>query len=600
MKKTHTNTLPKRPRIRTTWDLKGLYYTSEHDPRIEKDIQKVERAYEQFARTYRSADFTSSPARLKKALQDMERLSSMKEAAGPGRYFAFRHVLNAQDHVAEKKLNLLTQRLTKAENEVLFFELRIAKLPKKQQKVMLASPELAPFHYFLERTFLEAQHVLNEDQEKILNLKSNPASSMWVAATNKMLASRFVTFNRKSIPLNEAIEMVSTLASKEKPKLWSLIIAQLKELSEVAENELTAVITNKRIDDELRSYPHPYSATILGYEDNEKSVLNLVDVVSSTGFSLSRRFYRDKAQLHGVKHLDYSQKYDPIGKTSPLPFDDAVDICREVFYGVHNTYGTIFDEMLASGRIDVFPRKGKQGGAFMSGDVNQPTQVFLNHMNDFKSLETLAHEMGHAIHTERSKTQRPFYQQYSTTTAETASTLFENLLFAHVYRGATEKERAVLLHDRIGRDIATVQRQIAFFNFELDLHHAVRNQGAITKTELRDLMTKHLRAYLGNGVNVKEDDGYSYVYVSHFRYGFYVYTYAFGMLMSSLMAQRLTENPQYAKEIDRFLTSGGSDTVANIFKSIGFNTNDPETFKTALTQHGDQIRAFGSLVKKRK
>ena len=234
----------------------------------------------------------------------------------------------------------------------------------------------------------------------------------------------------------------------------------------------------------------------------------------------------------------------------------------------------------------------------MSAASGHPIQVMLNHLTDFKSLETLAHEMGHAIHADRSATQSPFYDGHSIITAETASTLFENLVFDAVYTQVDDATKLVLMHDRIMRDISTIQRQIAFFNAELEIHETIHKAGGMTNHELRTCMTKHLRSYLGKSVTVTDDDGYSYVYVSHLRYGFYVYSYAYGLLMSTIMAKRYAADTTYAATIDTFLTAGESATVSDIFKLVGIDTTKPDTFTVALSKMRDDVKTYEKLLKK--
>ena len=235
----------------------------------------------------------------------------------------------------------------------------------------------------------------------------------------------------------------------------------------------------------------------------------------------------------------------------------------------------------------------------MSEEIGHPVHVFLNHVPNFKSLETLAHEMGHAIHAHRSAVNSPFYQSFSIVTAETASTLFENLVFDAVYNQASEKDKAILLHDRITRDISTIERQIAFFNAELEMHDTIHAHGSMQNHEFAACMEKHLKSYLGPSVRVTKEDGNSYVYVSHLRYGFYVYSYAFGLLMSTLMSQKYKEDKSYIEKIDKFLSAGSSDTVVNIFKSIGIDTTKEDTFLKALDNHAADIIAFEKMVNKR-
>lgn len=598
-KYTPVQKLPKIAHIKKEWDLKGLYYKNERDPRIEADLQAAEAAYTAFAKRWKNKDFTANATILQRALTEYETLAGKPEISRPGRYFAFRSVLNTKDHVAEKSLALISKRLRTASDQILFFSLTLGKLPKKQQQTFLQEPRLSHFHYFLERLFLNATHDLTEPEERIIRLKNRPAQTMWIDAVEKIISNRTITFKKQTFSIPEAYENLDSYNLNDRKKLWALIREQLEQIGEFAEHEFNAIVSDGHNEAELRGYKKPYSPTALAYEDTEKSIENLVEAVSTKGFALSRRFYKLKASLHGVEKIDYMQKYDPLGREPEVNFDQAITICRDVFYGLKDEYGKIFDSMLTKGQIDVFPRAGKRGGAFMSSETGHPTHVFLNHTNTVRSLETLAHEMGHAIHSERSAHNSPFYDGHSITTAETASTLFENLLFDAIYSQAPESEKMSLLHDRVSRDISTIQRQIAFFNSELEIHQTIAREGALKNEELASILYKHLCSYLGKAVDVKPEDGYSYVYIPHLRYGFYVYTYAFGILMSTIMANNYKQDPRYIENIDAFLCSGSAATVADIFKSIGINTSQENTFLTALENHERDIKELERFAKKR-
>lgn len=596
--KYHTQTqLPKLGKIKDTWDLTNLYYTSEKDPQIEKDLVMAERAYAAFAKKYRNKDFTSTAKKLRAALDESTALGEMPAARTPAYYFSFRTVLDAHDTVAQKQLSLIDNRLTKAGNQILFFGLALAKIPKTLQKQYLKDQTLAVYHYDLEQTFKNAKHLLTEPEEKILNLKSDVSRGMWINGTDKILSKRSVVYKGETIPLNAAIDRVNTVSTKERPKLWKLCTDQFRDLAEIAENEINAVVTNKKINDELRGYKTPYEATIAGYENNEKSVLALVEAISTKGFALSRKYYKLKAKQVGVKTLPYANRSDDVGKGISLSYEDAVTICRETFYEMDEQYGAIFDTMLENGQIDVYPKPGKSGGAFCAHATNIPTFVMLNQVDSTRSFTTLAHEMGHAIHSERSKIQPSIYDDYSTTTAETASTLFEGIAQQKLIDALPASQKLNMLNQRIGEAIATICRQIAFFNFEKELHETIRTEGAMTWQEMAKLFQKHVQAYMGPAVEVTEEDGLSFVYVGHFRNFFYVYTYAYGELMSNIMTQKYNENPDFVEKIDKFLCAGGSDTVENIFKSIGINANKTETFLESLKTLEQDIKEFEKLTK---
>lgn len=579
--------------VKTAWDL-SLLYSSAQDPRIEKDIAAAEAAIDAFAKKYGKDPKLTTPARLKGAFKDYEKL--IEDARGDRgiMYFAFRRELNARDEEAEKRLNQISERLTKAGNKLLFFGLRIGALKGKDRTRLLEDKDLLKYRYYLEGIFRESDHLLTEPEERIMNLKGTPASELWIAGTEKIMNKRTVRFKGKNMPLQEAINKVVRMGRKDRHALWKEITDECHLLAEIAENELNAVVINKKINDELRNYEKPYSATVLGYENTEKSIEALVDAVSKYGFKISHDFYKLKSKITGEK-LSYVDRMIGSGGETKIPFKEGVETLREVFYGLKSEYGEILDRMLANGQVDVFPKAGKTGGAFCASGVSQPTMVLLNQVDDLRSLTTFAHEMGHAIHAERSKLQPAIYQGHTISVAETASTLFENLVFKALLPKLSPKAQVSALHNKLDEDVASIMRQIAFFNFEKDLHMTIRKEGSMTREEMARMLQKHLKAQLGPAVEVTEADGYSFVYVSHFRRFFYVYSYAYGNLISNVLAKKWSEDPRYIDKIDQFLTAGCSQSPEAIFKSIGVDTANPEFWNRGLARMEEDVKTLARL-----
>ena len=588
--------LPKLPSYKTEWDL-SVYYKNEKDPKIDRDIEATIASYKAFAKKWRNKKFTTDSKVLKAALTEYEALAGDPNVSRPSRYFELRSCLNANDSAADKALALIRKRLRPASDEILFFTLELGKIPKATQKAFLTDPKLAHFKYFLEQVFRGAAHDLTEAEEKIVRLKGQ-AVGMWQQLTDKLLSTTEIEWKGKKMALPEAIDSIDSQKSTDKPKLWKIIVDKLETFGIVAEHEFNALITDVRTEDELRKFETPYSGTAIAYQHDDKSIKSFVDTVTKKGFGLSKKFYELKAAYHDVEKIHYSQKYDSIGTAKSVSFDEAITVCRDVFYKVNPIYGQAFDEILVKGQIDVYPKKGKTGGAFMYAQTGHPLKVMLNQVDTMKSLETIAHEMGHAIHSVRSALNTPLYDGHTILTAETASTLFENLVFDALYEVADDKTKLILLHDKITGDIATVQRQIAFFNCELEIHNTIHEKGAMTHAELKDCMHRHLKSYLGKAVEVTPDDGNMDIYLGHLRAGFYVYTYAFGHLLSSVMAAKFEANNDFRSEIDTFLTSGQSASAVDIYKRIGFDITTPDIFTEALKDQERDITTFKKLLKK--
>ncbi len=578
-----------------TWDLTVLY-TGADDPNIEKDIARFESSVNAFVQEYGGwTGEYSKPELLKKSLASYERVTSSPNASRAGYYFGLRRELDAHDDEAEKKLNLLSDRLTKAGNKLLFFVLSLGKIEETTQKKLLTDPSLKKWHYYLHGVFEEAKHHLSEKEERIMSLKSNSSYGLWIAGTDKLLNRKVLSWKGKKLPLSEALELIAKLPKADRRKLWALAVAEMKTLGAVAENELTAIVLDKKVNDELRGFHAPYSATMLGYENSERSILTLIETVKKH-YAISHRFYALKARMLKEKKLWYADRNVGVGKDARVTFENATATLRSVFHDVNQEYAKILDRMLVEKQIDAFPKSGKTSGAFCASDVGLPTYVLLNFLPDTHSLRTYAHEMGHAVHAERAKIQPHIYQGHSTAVAETASTLFENLVFDASIADLSRKERIIALHDKIQDDIMSIHRQVAFFEFEREMHEHIRSHGAMNEGELAKLMQKHLKAYLGPSVDVTTDDGYTFVYVSHFRRFFYVYTYAYGNLVSSAIAERLRNDSTYTKEIDLFLTAGCSKSPEDIFKAIGIDVTDPTFFEEGLKKLNRRIDELETLI----
>ncbi len=582
---------------KTDWNLRKLFYTSATNSKIEEDMVRGDTATKTFATKYRKdKKWLSNPKSLAKALSEYEKLELVCSPA-PILYASYRKELNASDKQAEALANTLDERYTKRGNMLMFFSLELAKISPSMQKRFLKAPELTKYRYMLKVLFESAKHDLSEPEEKILSLLGDVSNGRWIQAVEDIIHTKEVSFDGKNIPVPQALEILRTLPKTKRYALHKATMKALRDIAPMAESELNAIITRKKITDELRKFEEPFDATILGYENERDSVLSMVSAVSKA-FGVSKRFYKAKALLMGEKKLTYADRVAPAGTLKKkISFDEALNIVRKAFADLHPRYAEILDRLVSNGQVDVYPKKGKSGGAFCSGAVSSPTMVLLNHVDDAHSLLTLAHEMGHAIHTERSKKQQPVYQNYTTSVAETASTFFEQVAFDALTEKLTEKERLIAMHDRLQGDIVTVFRQIACFNFESDMHQAVRSKGLIPKEDIAKLMNKHMASYLGNSVELTEDDGYFFVAWSHIRRFFYVYSYAYGQLISRAMYARVKKDHSYIEKVDAFLTAGGSASPEDIFEACGLNVRSEAFFKEGLKSIERDVLEFEKAVK---
>lgn len=583
--------------MKTTWDLK-LLYKNDSDPQIERDIKRIEKLSADLEKKYKNKDFTRSAQTLVDALKYWDKVVEETDGSKPWWYFALINRLDSSNTKAEAMATKIEQRLTEASNKIKFFSIEIKKIPLEKQKAFLKHPLLKPYRRSLERTFRWAKYTLTEREEQLEDLLQQTSYTMWVDSQDKLLTQQTVIHAGKEVPISKAIQLLADLPDKRRQILQKKIYDVFKSISHGAEAEINAIYNFKYTMDKRRGFKKPYSSTVLSFENEEKSIEQLVSLVSKY-FRVSHRFYKLHAKLIGKKKLTMADRFVKIGKLNrKFSFADSVSILRSVLGGIDHYYVELLDTFIKNGQIDVYPKKGKNAGAFCWGVGKLPTFLLLNHNDNVRSLETLAHEIGHAIHTELSKKQPHRYRSYSTATAEVASTFFEQAISNEIEKKLTEKEKIIYLHNKISGDISTVFRQIACFNFENELHNEIRKNGQVPKEAIAGLMRKHLESYVGNAVFVSPDDGFFFVYWSHIRRFFYVYSYAYGQLVSRALYEKWRKDHKFAIKVRQFLSAGRSMSPEDIFKSIGVDVSKLSFFETGLKGIENDIKRLENLTRR--
>ncbi|MBD3250303.1 MAG: hypothetical protein GF381_01915 [Candidatus Pacebacteria bacterium] len=599
--------------LKTEWDL-SLLYSGPSDPQIQMDLKQYDRKRRQFAQKYKNrTDFLQNEDKLLEVLKEYEALIDELNGARPLVYFHYLSSINSNDEEAQGKLNLTTHQITHAHNHLSFFPIKLGKIKPEKRKQFLKSDKLSQFHYLLKRRFELAPYDLSEDQEKILNLTAQTSYNMWTKGVEKGVNDRSValpksyqsnqaqpqqpTGQKSELPLSEAVLKIPELETKDRRQLHQAVLQKAAELTDFAEAEINAVVTHKKIEDQLRGFETPFQSTLLA-EENDPEIIDRLARTTVDNYPLAHRFYQLKAQLLELDQLTYADRGAKMkGFDREYSFKQTIQIVRNTFAQLDEEFLQILDKMLENGQIDVFPRKGKSSGAYCSSSINNPTFVLLNHTNDFNSVTTFAHELGHAIHSELSKKQPVLYQDYSSSTAETASTFFEQLVFEALIADFSPQEKLAALHNRVQDDVNTVFRQIALFEFEKELHQQIRDQGYLGASKIGQLLNLHMANYLGPKFNLTALDGKFFILWNHIRYYFYTYTYAYGQLISQILVKRVSQDRTYIKQIKQFLSAGGSQMPRDIFAEIGLEINQDNFFEQGMEQIKTNLDRLEKLAK---
>lgn len=589
-------------KLPTKWDLSELG-SSLDDPRFIKERARIKRAHKAFEKKWKDTnDYTKKASVLREALDDYERLARIGGAEGL--YLFFRSSLNSSDTKIQAAMARYRDVINDVSDHIRFFELSLGKISQPQQKKLLKAPTLTPYHNYLKGIFDASRYLLSEKEERILDMKSSVSSGNWVN-----MLEEFLYAETRKVPIETAKGKKVVTREQTLDELLKLSRSKNQEVSEkateaiqdillqhknVAEKELNSFLENKKIDDELRGVKRPDSIRHLSEGIETTAVDSLLKVVSDN-FKLSRDYYQFKAKLVGVKKFTYWNRLQEYGAiTQEYPYKKSVDIVNRALSRIHPEFSDIFKSFINGGQIDVYPKKGKRGGAFCASEYDFKVRIFLNHKNNFRDVSTLAHEMGHGIHAVKASIENTLNYHPPTCTAEVASTFCEDFVIEEVIKDADDESRLNIMLNHLEDKMATIFRQVAAYSFEYELHETYRKSGYLTEKEIGKIFNKHMRSYLGPRVTLDEHSGRGWMYWSHFRSPFYVYSYAMALLVSQAVNKRFKDNPEYMKQIQDFYSTGSSLSPKEIYANLGMDINSE-----ALWQEGiNEVKSLFSETKK--
>jgi len=591
-------------KIKTVWNLSGLL-ASDNDPKADELIKQAQEAYQKFVDNWESrTDYLADPVVLKKALDDYEYLARDFDGMGSvGYYFYLRYHQNQTDPKIKSKNNNIYELEVKLANSVEFFTNRLAKISPESQKAVLASPLLESYRHFLEKLFESAKYVLTEPEEKILNLKNATSFGNWVRMVREFISKEVrQVIDEDGQPVQKTFsELLDMIASKNK----NVRDTSAKAINEVfdkhadsAEHELNNILLDKKLTDELRGISRPDSARHISDDIESDVVDTLLDAVTSR-FGLAHRYYALKAKLLGVDRLAYHERNIPLGSLNQdYSFDRAVDIVSGTFDELDPEFGRIFRSMIATGQVDVYPAKGRYGSAFcVHKRLKDPTFIMLNHTGRLNDVLTLGHEMGHAINNVLiTRAQNALNNDTPLSTAEVASTFMEDFVFARAQQDYTPADQLYLLMEKLNDDISSIFRQVACYKFEQDLHKSYREKNYLTKEEIGALFTKHMSAYMGDAVEQSPGSQNWWVYWSHIRSFFYVYSYASGQLISKALQNMVRQDKTAIEKVKKFLSAGLSKSPKELFLDMGIDITDRNFWNKGLGEVEQLLSQAESLA----
>jgi oligoendopeptidase F len=569
------------------WDLSELL-PEPSDEEIRARLEELEEAVSEFEKGRQDLSAAMGSAELLDKVRAYDALLSRLYVLGY--YGSLWFSADTQSAEALAYRNRIEQVLTSVQNRMLFFTLWWKQLDDAAAAALLPTgDEAADYRHFLEDLRRFKPFTLEESAEKLVNLKDADGQdallTVYSMLTNRLEFELQLDGETQTLTRDQLMSHVHSSNA-------DLRAAAYQELYRVYEGErgVLGQIYMHRVRDwysenvEVRGFASPISVRNLANDVPDEAVSTLIEVVRENR-GLFQRFFELKARWLGLGKLRRYDIYAPLAESErQVEYADAVEMVLGTFAEFDSTFAAQAERVFTEKHIDSENRKGKKGGAFCATVLPSMTPwVLVNYTGRVRDVATLAHELGHAVHSMMAEDHPLLTQHPSLPLAETASVFSEMLLTERLL--SEEKDplvRRELLASAVDDIYATVMRQAYFVRFERAAHEAVR--AGRSAEHLGDLYWESLTEQFGDALDLSEEFRYEWQTIPHiYHTPFYCYAYCFGQLLVLALYQRYKEEgasfvPRYLK----LLATGGSARPEVMLAEVGVDITDADFWRSGF------------------
>jgi oligoendopeptidase F len=581
------------------WDLSKIA-KSPKSPQFQKKINEIHTISQKFEKIKSQLDPKMSSKKFMKILEEIETISEKMSMIGG--YASLSYSADTQSDEATSLLTTISKLGSDISNKILFFDLwwKTQVDEKNAKRLIKDSGELSEY---LNHKRLIAKYSLSEPEEKIINTLDVTGISALVKLydkiTNAYEYKMKIGTKTKTLTREELTNFVRSTNTKTRENAYKTLLTKYSENKGVIGEIYQNIVLNWRHEGvDIRGYKSPISMRNIGNDVDDKTIESLLQVCRKNS-PVFQKFFLQKAKMLKMKKLRRYDLYAPASskiKEKKYPYDKSVKLVFESLGKfsprLENYAKKVFDEK----HIDSSIRPGKRDGAFCSTLTPKITPfVLINFTGKSRDVFTLAHELGHAVHSQAAQDRSILVQDAPLPLAETASTFSELLLYDNISNEISDNEKKIMLSEKIDDLYATIMRQSFFTIFEKDAHEQIGN--GTTIDEISKTYLKNLKEQFGNSVVLSDDFAIEWSCIPHFYHTpFYCYAYSFGNLLALSLFQRYKkEGKDFEPHYISILAAGGSQKPETLLDEHGLDIRSPKFWQEGFDYIATQVKELESL-----
>ena len=584
------------------WNLKDMIKDSEEYERLCTEINMLADKI-----VAMKGNITKNSDNLLKYLETSSRLDELLE-----KVYVYSYLFHYEDMSNEIGINYKerAERLVESVNAKTYFtSSELLSIPyEKVLEFVKENKELKKYSFLLEKIFRYQKYTLSEKEEKIITLATNSFGTPHDAFScldNVDIDLGFIKDeSNKKVKLTNSnyIKFMSSDNRNVRKQAFKNMYAFFAKFINTISELYKGKIKENFFISNAKGFNSPLEKSLYSDNINVDVYDNFINEIHHY-LPLMYRYIKVRNKALGIKSHMYDIYVD-LGKNSnsELKYDDGIKIVKDALKPLGDKYIEDLNHAFTDGWIDVYPNKYKRSGAYQWGCYGVHPYVSLNYENNNDSVSTLAHELGHAMHTFYSNESQSYNDaNYPIFLAEIASTVNEVLVDDYFYKNAkSDEEKILYLSSFLDKVRTTIFRQTMFAEFEKIIHEKYQENVPITVNLLCDTYYDLNKLYFGKNIVVDDAIKYEWARIPHFYTSFYVYKYATGLIAALSIASDIinNENDMKSKYME-FLKSGASDYPLNILRKTGVDITDKKTIKKAFTMFEEKLKLLEELVDKK-